>query len=808
VTAEERFEPWAIEQIREAIAGANGNEVFLVGICGEGGRVEEVTVGARGTEDAVPILRPHLRAGCVVIHNHPSGGLAPSGPDIAIASRLGNEGIGFSIVDNQVSAVYVVAEPVPAREVTPLDLESLAAGLAPGGGLSRIAPHYEPRESQIGMLRLVSSAFNGDEIAAVEAGTGVGKSLAYLLPALSWAEANGERVVISTNTINLQQQLMEKDIPLAKRILGIDPKVVLVKGRGNYLCLHRLREALDEVSLFDEEDPELAAIQEWALSTSTGSRTDLSFYPREETWARVCSEADACLGLRCSLRDGCFVLKARRDAASAKVLVANHHLLFSDLSLRLAGTGFDDPAVLPPFRRVVLDEAHNIERAATSFFSRALSRPALLKVLGRIYRKKKNRVAGHYPALVRLLGRKATVRKIPDLVSAVQDRAAELEASALGMMGEEGSFLLDAQSRARLEAAAAPLANLAAAISALTDALGEIFEAAPAEDEGNLIWDCRVQASRLQGFAEIAARFRAADSGANEVLWMELARGQKEDRFPRLVITPLDVAPLMRQAVFEPLKTVVLTSATLTVAGSFSFWASRIGLSGLGGREPIARAFPSPFNYRENVLLGVPTDAPAPDHKGYREFLARFISGALRASRGAALVLFTSYALLREIYSAVQPGLASEGLLILKQGDDDRTRLLERFRVETSSVLFATDSFWEGVDAPGETLQAVILCRLPFRVPTEPVLRARMAAIEERGGNPFSELSLPDAVVRLRQGFGRLMRRRDDRGVVLILDSRIVSKPYGEVFLDSLPPSRRVIAGSPSVLESVAAFLR
>jgi ATP-dependent DNA helicase DinG len=808
VTADERFEPLAIQDTREAIEEAGGNEVFLVGRLGAGGKIEQVAVGARGTEDLVPILRPHLQQGDMVIHNHPSGELSPSRPDIVIASRLGNDGIGFAIVDNAVSHVYVVAEPVAGREIAPIEAGRLALELSPGGGLSRIYPQYEQRESQVGMLRLVCRAFNGDEIAAVEAGTGVGKSLAYLLPALSWAQTNNDRVVVSTNTINLQQQLVEKDIPLAKRVLQADLKVVLVKGRGNYLCANRLREVLDEVSLFKEEDPELQAILEWSRTTATGDRTDLSFYPGDETWSKICSEADTCLGLRCRHREGCFVLKARREAASAKILVANHHLLFSDLSLRMAGSGFDDPAVLPPFRRIILDEAHNIERAATSFFSRALSRPAILKCLGRIYRKRKNRVTGHYPLLVKLLGRKAAVKMIPELTAAIQERAEEVDAAAIPVMGEEGNLLLDFQGRSRAGVLASPLANLSAAISALVDDLQEVLDKAPVSDTENLLWDCKVQVSRLAGLAKMADRFQTADPGANDILWMEAVRGRGSDRYSRFVITPLDVAPLMREAVFEPMKTVVMTSATLTVAGGFEFWAGRIGLTGSGGREPIAKTFPSPFNYRENVLLGVPTDAPAPTQPGYKEFLSSFITEALRASGGSGLVLFTSYALLRDVHSAVQPALALDGIRIFKQGDDDRARLLDRFRDDTGSVLFATDSFWEGVDAPGETLQLVILCRLPFRVPSEPVLMARMAAIEERGGNPFLELSLPDAVVRLRQGFGRLMRRHDDRGVVLILDSRVVSKRYGEVFLDSLPSTRRAIAGSGEVLDAVSTFFR
>ncbi|MGA2975608.1 MAG: helicase C-terminal domain-containing protein [Spirochaetia bacterium] len=821
---EQRLEPWVVEEIRETIADADGNEVFLVGKVGRDGRVESVVVGARGNQEAVPVLSPHISAGDIILHNHPSGGTRPSNADLAIASRLGNQGIGFYIVDNDLSEIYVVAEPVEAREIQALDEEELAGLLAPGGALSRVYSQFEEREAQVGMLRQVCRAFNNDEISAAEAGTGVGKSLAYLLPAVAWVLRNGERVVVSTNTINLQQQLIEKDIPLAKKVLGEDPKVVLVKGRGNYLCLHRLNETLEEMGLFDERDPDLLAIREWARTTETGSRTDLSFYPAEETWSKVCSEADACLGLRCAHREGCFVLKARREASSAQILIANHHLLFADLAFRLEGPGFDDPAVLPPFRRVIFDEAHNVEKAATSFFSKSFSRFQIQRFLGRLYRRRKGRVTGHFPALARSLGRSEIAKHIPGLIQAVQDRAEELDAAILGLLGEEGTLLLDAGTLPDFrESAGSALGNLSFSIRELGDAFSDALEkiesnAAPKDRApGSLIetiaWDCRVQLSRLAGIADICDRFRGEEAGENDIFWLESlkssrARGEERDRAARLVITPLDVGPLMREAVFQPIKTVVMTSATLTVAGSFTFWAGRIGLQNISGKEPVFGSFPSPFNYRENVLLGVPTDAPAPDSSGHREFLARFLTQALLASHGAGLVLFTSYRLLRDVYTATQPELARAGIRLMKQGDDDRARLLDAFRAERSSVLFATDSFWEGVDAPGETLQAVILCRLPFRVPSEPVLKARMAAIEERGGNPFGELSLPDAVVRMRQGFGRLMRRHDDTGVVLILDPRIVTKSYGAVFLESLPATQRSIAPAAEVIRAVSKFFR
>ena len=826
MTPAQRFTPRVIEEIREAIADADGSEVFLVGRRGSGGLVESVTVGARGNEEAVPVLSPHLAGGDVIIHNHPSGGTRPSSADLSIAARLGNEGIGFYIVDNALESVYVVAEPVTEREAVPLDEEHLAAHLEPGGSLSRLYPLYEERRSQVDMLRLACRAFNGDELCAAEAGTGVGKSLAYLLPALAWALSNNERVIVSTNTINLQQQIMEKDIPLVKRLLGEDPKVVLVKGRRNYLCLHRLHEAVDEMSLFDETDEDLLAIREWSRTTETGSRTDLSFYPKEETWSRVCSEADACLGLRCSHREGCFVLKARREAASARVLVANHHLLFSDLAFRLAGSGFDDPAVLPPFRRVVFDEAHNIEKAATSFFSQSFSRFAVLRFVGRLYRRRaargssRPRTTGALVTLARLAGKGAVAREVSRLVADIQAGSEALDSICLQRLGDESSLLLDSEGFPSFAAEAGEaLGTLSRAVRALADACQELFEktknTAPARgaEVENVVWDCKVQLSRLSGIADMCDRFRTGEAGKNDIFWIEMVKGradrggdEEKSRSVRFVITPLDIGPLMREAVYEQIKTAFFTSATLTVSDSFSFWAGRIGLDRPGAREPLFRTFPSPFNYRENVLLGVPTDAPPPDSPGYRSFVARFAGEVLKSSRGAGLVLFTSYALLRDTYAEVQPVLAEAGIRILKQGDDDRARLLDAFRTETSSVLFATDSFWEGVDAPGETLQAVILCRLPFRVPSEPVLRARMAAIEARGGNPFAELSLPDAVVRLRQGFGRLMRRHDDIGVVVMLDSRIVSRQYGSVFLESLPSTQRAIAPSGEVLKSVAGF--
>ncbi len=813
--ASQRFQPGAAQRIREAIGDAAGNEVLVVGRLDEDGRVAEVTVAARGNEEAVPVLEPFVRRGDVVVHNHPSGRLRPSAADLSIASRLGGEGIGFFIVDNGVEAVYVVAEPIGRRQAAPLEPDELAGFLQAGGALSRLLPSYEERPSQVQMLRRVCDAFNRGRLCVAEAGTGVGKSLAYLIPAFSWVLRNEERVVVSTATINLQQQLLDQDIPLVRRLFGRDPGVALVKGRGNYLCRVRLEESLREYSLFEEDEPQLKALQEWSRGTPTGSRSDLPGYVPDEIWSRVCSEADACRGLRCPEREGCFVLRARREAAAARILVVNHHLLFSDLSLRATGAGFDGSAVLPPFQRIIFDEAHNIENSATSFFSTGFHRLMVAKYTGRLYRRRKGRAFGLLLGLERLAGPgarsggSAGVAAIRAALEEVQARAQTLETLALELAGEEPGFRLrakappEASRRLLLE----PLEELGRSIRFLIHRFEALFESLSEEArENGLVYECQIELRRLAGVAEVCDQFLHFEESPQQIFWMEAQKSFRGERYLRFMVTPLDISELMNESVHTPYATVVFTSATLTVGGSFEYWKKRVGLSLAGGRGCEESSFASPFDYRGRVLLGVPEDAPTPEDAGYPAFLVQAVRELLKISGGRALVLFTSYSSLQETYREVLPAMEELGIPAYRQGDEDRGRLLARFRQEPSSVLFATDSFWEGIDAPGETLELVLLCRLPFRVPSEPVVAARMEAIEERGGNPFAELSLPDAVMRLKQGFGRLMRKTSDWGAVIVLDSRLVRRSYGRVFLSSLPETRRVVERTYFLLDEVRDF--
>jgi ATP-dependent DNA helicase DinG len=808
-----RFTPEAAQALRAAIEEAFGNEVLVAAGLDRERRVAAITVGARGTSQSVPALRPYLTSGDVVIHNHPSGILEPSEADLQIASRLGSEGIGFYIVDNSVQVLYVVAEPVTVKPLTPLDAEQLARHLEAGGAFSRIYPGFETRESQVEMLKFVCGAFNQGELRIAEAGTGVGKSLAYLIPAFQWVAENEERVVISTATINLQQQLVEKDIPLVGKILGKDPGAVLVKGRGNYLCLNRVREALEETSLFDEEDEELKAIAGWSETTATGSRSELPFYPSEELWSRVCSEADACLGLRCAQREGCFVLKARREAAACRILVANHHLLFSDLALRLSGMGFDTAAVLPPFQRIIFDEAHNVERNATSYFSESFTRAQILKYAGRLHREKRGRQGGLLLALQKVLGprvRSEQIAELRKLLGALADKAAVLEANAAQLLSSAATFRLKSPtSDSHLPGLLMdPLTDLAATITTLQARFAQVLEECSLkQEEDSLVFECRLQMRRLGQVAEICRRFLRYQENREEVYWLESRKSFRGESFVRFVITPLDVSTVMRQAVYEPYETVVFTSATLTVGRRFDFWKNRIGLASPAGSGCAEAIFESPFDYQRRVFLGIPREAPEPEDEDFPNFLTEFIREALFVSEGRALVLFTSYSLLDLAFSRIQPDLAEKGLLVMRQGEEERHRLLNRFREETDSILFATDSFWEGIDAPGRSLEVVVLTRLPFRVPTDPIMEARTEAIQQQGGKAFWELALPDAIIRLRQGFGRLMRRQDDYGAVLILDPRIVRKAYGRYFIDSLPKTRTVVSSFQGVLNAFEDFI-
>ncbi len=836
----EYFSSDSIDQIRYAISQAEGNEVFILGQTDANRRVVQVEVLARGSESAVPAILQTCGYGDIVIHNHPSGVLKPSSADIDVAAQFGTLGVGFYIVNNSVDKVYRVVEAFADKVTEHVSPEQVAALLGPEGQIAGTLPDYEDRPEQLRMAFAVAEAFNRNQLAVIEAGTGTGKSLAYLVPALLWARNNRERVVVSTRTINLQEQLIRKDLPFLDRSTDLDFYAVLVKGRSNYYCLRRGETAGRELGLFDQDlVAELQQIIAWAETTGDGSREDLSFIPNYQVWEEICCEADQCARVRCPHYSRCFFHKARRQAARADVLVVNHALLLSDLALRQQTDNYSATAVLPPFERVILDEAHHLEDVATSYFSSQITRFTFARLLHRLRHPRKPN-QGLLPRFLDQLSRELPqteddlYRSLHGGIESLLVKRQQLLETALDqlqLIGEELPAALGKkvseryelkhrilpdfletpawqQIHERVEILRTGCCELASGVSALLRDCEALPEAVAERLNSSLV-DLRGIAGRLDGLAAELGSFQAAGQGS--CLWIEIREGRvgrAKGLITALCQAPLEVAESLNKALYQRFRTLVMTSATLTVAGAFSYFHSRVGLDRVEPARLQELALASPFDYQRQALVAIPADLPEPGRPGFAEAVRDAVEKAVLCSRGRSFVLFTAYSLLRQVHDELAPVLEAQGLRCLRQGQENRHRLLKRFAEDETSILFGTDSFWEGVDVPGRSLEQVVIARLPFKVPTEPVLEARAQAIEQRGGDSFMEYTVPQAVIRFKQGFGRLIRHRNDRGVVLILDTRVIRKGYGRMFLRSLPEAARVQGDSAQVFRAINDFFR
>ena len=697
----------------------------------------------------------------------------------------------------------------------PLDEDEVALFLADGGPMSALYDNFEERPVQIALMRQIARAFNKNAIGVFEAGTGVGKSYAYLIPSIVWALENKERIVISTGTINLQQQLCAKDIPAAKKIIGKDFKFVLMKGRQNFLCKRRFEDALAQRALFEEDNEVMDALADWVKMTSTGSKSDLTFLPPSAVWARINSESDGCMGARCPFYAECFVMKMKKEAAAAHILVVNHHLLFADIESRMHGAGYEDAAVLPPYRRIVFDEAHGIESAATSFFSDAFSRFKLVKQLNLLYRKTRSSVSGYLATLSILTSNEDAAAEAYECAERVKSNLSNLDTAALDLLQSDFNIrLCDSTARA-FGPVIALCGTLAAELGKLTGFTREIMEAISDDDKDiPVFWETKVALRRLEDMSAVLRDFTLWDEKRDTVFWLkrnnlshDIADASGKSSYAVFTRTPLDIAPLMSAGVFEPMKSVICTSATLKTGYDFSYWLRRAGIAFIDKERVLQQDFPSPFPYKKNMLFAVPSDSPSPDDMRFQQYIESAVCRLIHAAGGRTLVLFTSYESLKSAFDYALHSLKSFSGSLLRQGTDDNARLLERFRTENESVLFATDSFWQGVDVPGESLSQVIIVKLPFTVPNEPVFTARAEAVEKRGGSSFMELSLPEAVIKFRQGAGRLMRTGSDRGAVVVLDKRLYEKRYGALFLRTLPECKKIYEPLADLCTAVSRFL-
>ncbi|MFM8731745.1 MAG: ATP-dependent DNA helicase [Phycisphaerales bacterium] len=646
--------------------------------------------------------------------------------------------------------------------------------LADTGAIARRLAGFEVRPQQLAMAAAVERAFDERQRLFVEAGTGVGKSFAYLIPAIRRVVERGERVVIATNTISLQEQLIEKDIPLLNAVIPEEFTAVLVKGRGNYVSLRRLKLASErEGRLFSHDDDrsDLHRLEDWAYATEDGSLASLPQLPRPEVWDHVQSDAHNCMGRRCPTFDKCFYQAARRRMEHGQVLVTNHALFFADLAMRSrAGAS---GGVLPPYHHVILDEAHEIEDVASEHFGVRLSESGVRHLLRTLYQTGTGR--GFLSAM---RGGADADGAIEEAIRAVRtcESAAERQFDALWRWNEVRG---EASGRMREPGAvedhlSAPMLALAAALRMLRDRI----------DHEPDQFELNAYAARAEAHGTCARDLMAQALGGC-VYWVEAGKRRRGER-PNvtLVCAAVDVGPILREHLFAQDKGVVLTSATLaTGQGDFRHAAVRLGCD-----DPQTLQLGSPFDYGRLVRLIVERAMPEPDHPDYEDELSRRVLHHVRATDGGAFVLFTSFRTLDAVAERIAADLVDMGHPLHVQGTGvPRNTLLERFRADERSVLFGVSSFWQGVDVRGRALRNVIITRLPFEVPDRPIVQARHELIESRGGRPFFEDSLPRAVLRFKQGFGRLVRSSTDEGRVVVLDPRIATKRYGRAFLDALP---------------------
>ncbi|MGD9159271.1 MAG: ATP-dependent DNA helicase [Desulfobacteraceae bacterium] len=607
--------------------------------------------------------------------------------------------------------------------------------LGEAGLLSRSLRDFEYRPAQVHMARLIDEGLDYNNQVIIEAGTGVGKTMGYLVPVI----LSGKKTVISTGTKNLQEQIFFKDLPLITGAMGVKINTLLMKGRTNYICLDRYHQHFDTVSFIKPEMAEhRKRIDSWLNRTRSGDRAELGWLGDDDSvWDLISSSSDRCRGQECLHRDGCFIMNLRRLAAKADIIIVNHHLFFADLMLKSDGFG----EVIPRFETAVFDEAHKVEEIATTYFGAGLSSGQLLDIVTDARKEsEENEVEDS--------------NRLKLNMAAIQTGVAHLNTAFSGSP-ERGRIDIAEDESGYREA----LDSIKKGLRFIQDAFENPLS---------------MRAQELENSLDLIFSTGKGD-------WLEWY--EKRKRGIAFHASPLDVAEYMREQLYSRVKSIVFASATLSVNGTFDYIRSRLGID----KEALETICPSHFDFKEQALFYIPDDLPLPNNGEFTARITKRIAEILELSSGRALVLFTSYYNLNTVYSSIKDMIPYR---IFRQGEAPRTILLEKFRDDTHSILLATGSFWQGVDVPGETLSCLIIDKLPFDSPGDPLVAARIDVINRRNGNPFMEYQVPSAIIALKQGLGRLIRKSSDRGILAVLDKRIIKSSYGRFFINSLPEMR------------------
>ena len=743
----------------------------------------------------------------VVIRTTKPNHLYPSDMELELSEELYNRrNIAYCLLSSDLDDFYFVQD----IDRTFLEEVNIKNYFANDGILAKEIKGFEYRKEQEEMAHYIQDAINEDRKIIIEAGTGTGKTLAYLIPAIKWAVVNKKKVIIATNTINLQEQLLLKDIPLAKSIIKEDFSYVLVKGRSNYLCKRFFNElsigrSIDIETFSMEAREQIEYILKWGNKTKSGDKAELPFEVYPDVWELVQSTTELCLGKKCPYRKECFFMKTRMEKMEADILISNHHVFFADLNVR-AETDFDSEyLILPRYDMVIFDEAHNIESVARSYFSVEVSKISFTRLLNRIYQKK-NKRKKEKSALIRV---EDTIDE-KDLEDGQQYiyllNTLKEEISILQNIGDEYFDEIRKIYETNTDASIRKsLNNFEMTKSRFLETLRDkkdIFQSKLADfltlmmSFNNVIDEEKEKNPEVINFNNHLKMFKAyidnfkfinSFEDDNYIYWLDINSKRTN---VLLTATPLNIAEKLSTVLFDNLDRLIFASATIVANGNFDYFKKSLGLDEEDCIECIIK---SPFNYDEQMSVYIPTDIQ--DSENINAFVtdaSKFILDILLKTNGKAFILFTSYTMLNQIYYSVSKKLINKGFEVFLHGDKPRSQLIKEFKEAENPILFGTTSFWEGVDVQGENLSNVIITKLPFLVPTDPVVSAISKKIEEDGGNSFTDFQLPEAIIKFKQGVGRLIRKKTDSGNIFILDSRILKKRYGSLFINALPSQKNI----------------